>query len=235
MSRETEWRDQSEGRWEGIIGFLVVQFVCVVLLVLLVKTWDRECEQDERDMKMWETSKGVSRSEVADRSVPRAKSTEPVRERLWVPEPEPRVIRCVAYGSVAPEDYVSVRGWHDVWATREGLVGKKTATGRRIKSHDVFVALPCRSALGKTVLVRAGDKTIRCKVEDVGPWSIADSYWKTGRRPLAESGKRIPRRWGRARNRAGIDLSDGLWRKLGLSWRKGIVKVSWRFARDQSV
>jgi hypothetical protein len=122
-------------------------------------------------------------------------------------------------------------GWHKVKATRIGLVGKQTASGHIIKPHDIFVALPSRCVLGSMVAVISNKQTVICKVLDVGPHSIRDPYWKNGNRPLAESGKRLPKAWGRARNKAGIDLSDGLWNELGLNKRHGIVTVKWKLLR----
>src|SRR5919197_1139075 len=56
-----------------------------------------------------------------------------------------------------------------VWATREGLVGKTTASGHVIEPNDHFVALSSRSALGKTVVVTYKGKSIQAPVMDVGP------------------------------------------------------------------
>lgn len=151
--------------------------------------------------------------------------------------------------------------WHCVWATREGLVGEKTATGHIIKSDDLFVALPSRSVLKSYVEVCYEGKRVVCQVLDVGPHSIKDEYWNYGeyptseqynkylkcsgiaglesvypergvcayRRPVSEIGKRVPESWGTASNKAGIDLSDGLWKKLGIPKGKGIVVVFWKF------
>jgi hypothetical protein len=120
-------------------------------------------------------------------------------------------------------------GWQTVSASREGLVGETTATGYKIKADSVFVALPHTNALGKIVAVKYGRLTVVCPVRDVGPWSIYDDYWKKGRPPQAESGRRLPRKWGKARNKAGIDLSDGLWDLLGIERGVGIVDVKWKF------
>ncbi len=120
--------------------------------------------------------------------------------------------------------------YHTVYATREGLVGKKTASGLVICSDSLFVALPSRSALGRTVEVIYSGKSVICTVEDVGPHSINDVYWQKNTRPLSESGKRVPEKWGKAKNKAGIDLSDGLWDALGIPRSAGIVKVSWKFS-----
>lgn len=134
--------------------------------------------------------------------------------------------------TTTPSEFVRV--WYKVAATREGLVGEKTASGHVIKETDVFVALPSRKALGKLVEVRYAGKSIQCKVEDVGPWSTQDDYWNTTRaRPLSEEGKRVPvsmlTKYGPTKNKAGIDLSNGLWDLLGIPRGKGIAPVEWRF------
>lgn len=123
--------------------------------------------------------------------------------------------------------------WQTVTASREGLVGEKTATGHIIGSEDVFVALPDRSALGKRVMVKHNDITIIAPVRDVGPWSIKDDYWNHNRRPLAEEGKRLPSRWGEARNPAAIDLSNGLWDSLKIPRGRGLANVQWRFYNER--
>lgn len=129
------------------------------------------------------------------------------------------------------DDLNSSSGWHTVTASREGLIGSTTADGLVIAPESVFVALPDRSALGRTVAVRVGSQIVVCAVEDVGPWSIHDPYWKENARPLSESSLRNPTRWGRARNPAGIDLSDGLWKTLNLG-KAGFTKVDWRFLQE---
>jgi hypothetical protein len=113
--------------------------------------------------------------------------------------------------------------WQRVYATREGEIGKTTATGLVIAPSSMFVALPHRTALGKDVEVRYGTHVVVVPVLDVGPWNTDDAYWRTGARPAAERGQ------GRFRtpaNEAGIDLSDPVFRALALpdnSW------VDWRF------
>lgn len=131
------------------------------------------------------------------------------------------------------EETKQEKKWHRVKATREGLVGKQTATGFRIKEDSVFVALPHRSALKREVEVKYGDTTVKCKVRDIGPHSIYDDYWNEDRRPLAEKGIRLPKKWGEAKNDAGIDLSDGLWDKFGIKRGVGIVEVQWRFVEKE--
>jgi hypothetical protein len=113
--------------------------------------------------------------------------------------------------------------WQRVFATREGLVGGRLATGGIIQAGDQFVALPHRSALRRDVEVRYGNRALVVPVLDVGPWNVDDDYWSTGQRPAAERGRGAHRT---PANRAGIDLSDATFALLGLrdnDW------VEWRF------
>lgn len=128
---------------------------------------------------------------------------------------------------------VSQPVYFKVWATREGLVGETTASGHLIKAEDKFVALPSRKALRRIVEVRYLDRGIRCPVLDVGPHSIADDYWNKGTRPLSESGKRIPEEWGHTKNKAGADLSDGLWDAFEIPREVGLVEIEWRFVESE--
>jgi len=117
----------------------------------------------------------------------------------------------------------------NVYATREGLIGKTTASGHVIKKEDIFVALPSRKALHKHVRVTYKSKSIICPVLDVGPWSTHDDYWNYSGRPLSEIGIQLPKRKRKVKNKAGIDLSDGLWDYFGIDRKTGIIKVSWHF------
>ncbi|MDX2152555.1 MAG: carboxypeptidase-like regulatory domain-containing protein [Bryobacteraceae bacterium] len=122
-----------------------------------------------------------------------------------------------------------------IFATREGLVGRTTANGHVIRSSDRFVALPSRRALN-----RRGERTYQVRVSyrgrsatvpvwDIGPWNIKDDYWNPP--SDKESWRSLPRglpqaqaaylngynagRDGfgrRVRNPAGIDLSDAVFR-----------------------
>lgn len=104
-----------------------------------------------------------------------------------------------------------------VKATREGLVGQKTASGYVIDRVVPFVALPARDALFQHVLVRNprnGKSTIAC-VLDIGPWNETDdAYVFHGARPAAESGKSVS---GEGTNGAGIDLGEAVWNRLGMT------------------
>lgn len=113
--------------------------------------------------------------------------------------------------------------WQRVYATREGELGKRTATGLVVTRGARFVALPHPRALGKHVEVRYGARAVVVPVLDVGPWNVDDEYWAAGRRPAAEA------RRGKYRtpsNHAGIDLSDAVFAELGL---RDNADVEWRF------
>ncbi|GAA5122672.1 hypothetical protein [Pseudonocardia adelaidensis] len=127
-----------------------------------------------------------------------------------------------------------------VFATREGLVGGKTANGHVIGDHDHFVALPSRRALSPrgssdySVKVCASGRCAFAPVWDVGPWNTRDDYWNPGSKrqewrdlpqgvPQAQAAHDDGYNGGRDQydrevsNPAGIDLGDGLfWDALGL-------------------
>ena len=111
----------------------------------------------------------------------------------------------------------------DVKATREGLVGRKTATGHVIVKDDWFVALPSRKALGRYITVTYKGKTVRVPVKDVGPWNTKDDYWNGTGVPHAETGYD---KFGRKTNGAGIDLADGVSKALGCG---DMCQVTWEF------
>ena len=77
---------------------------------------------------------------------------------------------------------------YTVRATREGLVGKRTANGYRIPERAWFVALPSWKVLSSQggnefqVRVTYEDKSIVVPVWDVGPWNTNDEYWTPERR-----------------------------------------------------
>ena len=118
--------------------------------------------------------------------------------------------------------------WKEVEATREGLEGKQTAVGLTIRRHSIFVALPSVKALFKTVLLVYDEKPYLVPVLDVGPWNEADDKYVFGDlHPLAEHGIG---KYRKPTNKAGIDLSDGLIRTMGINPKEwGIRTVKWRF------
>lgn len=113
-----------------------------------------------------------------------------------------------------------------VKATREGLVGKLTATGYRIDRVVPFVALPSYAALFRFVRVTnpANGKRACAVVLDVGPWNEHDQdYVFGGQRPLAERGRDTR---GRETNGAGIDLGQHVWIALDM---QDNTDVDWEF------
>jgi hypothetical protein len=125
-----------------------------------------------------------------------------------------------------------------ILATREGLVGNRTANGHLIQPRDRFVALPSWSVLSPkgtsqyAVRLTYNGRSVVAPVWDVGPWNTKDNYWDANRRysdlpvgrPMAhaayfdgynrgrdESGRKVD-----AGN--GIDIADGtFWDDLGMS------------------
>jgi hypothetical protein len=128
-----------------------------------------------------------------------------------------------------------------VWATREGLVGGRTANGHRIVERDKFVALPSRKGLatlnGREYQVKLAykGKTATAPVWDVGPWNSKDDYWNPSadREMFKDLPRFVPQAWaafndghngGRDMNGrwitfpASIDIADGtFWDELGMS------------------
>lgn len=104
-----------------------------------------------------------------------------------------------------------------VKATREGLLGGKTATGYRVETEVPFVALPSTAALRLWITVRnpANGRSIRALVLDIGPHYEKDhAYVFNGARPRAEAGGKDD--YGRiVTNGAGIDLGEKVWNELG--------------------
>lgn len=114
-----------------------------------------------------------------------------------------------------------------VKATREGLIGGKTATSYVVDPIVPFVALPAAAALRLWVTVTnpANGRSIRALVLDVGPWNEHDNAYVFGdSRPAAESGKDSR---GRTTNGAGIDLGERVWHELGMTDN---APVAWEFS-----
>lgn len=131
-----------------------------------------------------------------------------------------------------------------VFATREGLIGGKTASGYRVEAGVPFVALPSTAALRCWVRVvnPLNNKSCRALVLDIGPWNEKDHPYvfqplttqlqgimsidldgMKGIRPQAETGIDS---FGRTTNKAGIDLGEAVWQALGM---KDNGLVGWRF------
>ena len=133
---------------------------------------------------------------------------------------------------------VPVAPTYTVFATREGLVGHRTANGHRIRPRDRFVALPSFSVLSSRggnefqVRVTYRDRSVVLPVWDVGPWNTKDDYWSPQRRygdlpvgkPMAQAAYQDGYNGGRDEfgRRVGlpngIDIADGaFWDDLGMT------------------
>jgi hypothetical protein len=113
-----------------------------------------------------------------------------------------------------------------VRATREGLLGGRTASGYRVDPVVPFVALPSTAALWLFVTVTnpLNGQSIRARVLDIGPWNTDDhAYVWAGARPQAESGTDTR---GRKTNGAGIDLGEAVWTALDM---RDNTDVQWEF------
>ena len=96
-----------------------------------------------------------------------------------------------------------------VKATREGLVGRETASGYVIDTVVPFVALPSTKALGKAVRIAnaLNGNTCVAIVLDVGPFNEHDdAYVFGGAWPLAET--QTTGGDGAPSNGSGIDLGE---------------------------
>ncbi len=125
-----------------------------------------------------------------------------------------------------------------IHATREGLVGRRTANGHVITPRDHFVALPSWRSLSskgggeyKVRLTYKG-RSVVVPVWDVGPWNTHDDYWSTNRQMWKDLPRGMPEaqaayqtgynggrdEFGRKPNLPnGIDIADGtFWDSLGM-------------------
>ncbi len=154
------------------------------------------------------------------------------------------VVRLFSSGAPATPARQNANATHPtyrIYATREGLVGAKTANGHIIQSRDHFVALPsgtvldCNGCSTYTVTLKnpANGLTVTERIYDVGPWNTKDNYWHTPRAEFTSLALGLPEaqaayqngfnggkdEFGRlVSNPAGIDLADGtFWDSLGLS------------------
>lgn len=148
-----------------------------------------------------------------------------------------------------------------IYATREGLVGNKTANGHIIQSRDHFVALPssqplnCLGCRTYTVTLQNpanGRTSSNQPVWDVGPWNTKDNYWHLPRLMWTDLARGLPEaqaayqngynggrdEFGRTvANPAGIDLADGtFWDDLGMVGNGWInVTFNWESSPAASV
>jgi hypothetical protein len=148
---------------------------------------------------------------------------------VTAPEAAPAAVEATPTQPVAPT--------YRIFATREGLVGHRTANGHRIRPRDRFVALPSWSVLSSRgghefqVRVTYRGRSVVLPVWDVGPWNTRDDYWNPNRRygdlpvglPMAQAARQQGYNGGRdefgrrIRHANGIDIADGaFWDDLGM-------------------
>lgn len=134
-----------------------------------------------------------------------------------------------------------------VFATREGGVGLKTASGHVITENDRFVALPSFTALNKRVRIAYKGKSAVVPVLDVGPWNNNDDYWMpSDQRSFKGLPRGVPQAQAAFKDKVndgksgmgetvtvptGIDIGDGTWADLGLTGND-YVDVTFLFLTD---
>ncbi len=167
-----------------------------------------------------------------------------VRGVSLVPQGGGVTTRAKATGTVAPT--------YRLRATRQGMVGGRTANGHIIKPNDFFVALPSDRALssrgGDEYMVRlsANGRSVVVPVWDRGPWNHHDDYWNKDR----ERYKDLPVGWpqdhaafyekhnkgiaerGKVRFPSAIDIADGAYWALGLDGAQATVNVTFLWLGD---
>ena len=147
---------------------------------------------------------------------------------------------------------------YSVYATREGLVGARTANGHIIQSHDHFVSLPGWTALndlGKSdyqvKISVPGGKTAIAPVWDTGPWNFHDDYWHSPRHEFRDLPVGVPEsekayfdnyngglneNGDGVYNPSGIDIGDGTyWDDLDLNGASTSGKLDVTFLWEGSV
>jgi hypothetical protein len=133
-------------------------------------------------------------------------------------------------------------------ATRQGMVGGRTANGFIIPPRAHFVSLPSWSSLSPRgswdyrVRISYRGRSVVAPVWDVGPWNTRDDYWAVQRSGFPE----LPRGWpqdhaayfekhnggyaekGYVRFPTAIDVGDGIWwNELGIHGDQAEVEVTY--------
>ncbi|MGH3715126.1 MAG: hypothetical protein ACRDT4_16935 [Micromonosporaceae bacterium] len=189
--------------------------------------------QPGRGWSEWRAADPTAQLPAGSEVQPRAVFTEPGA-----------TLRDLTLRAVATGLRVETKGeplTYRVYATREGLVGGRTANGHVIVKNDRFAALPSRRALASnggseyTVTVRYQGRSATVPIWDVGPWNTKDDYWNPGAerqtfgdlpqgKPEAQAAYQDGYNGGKdgsgrtVRNPAGIDLADGtFWHDLKMT------------------
>ncbi|NNJ09918.1 hypothetical protein EKD04_006220 [Chloroflexales bacterium ZM16-3] len=150
------------------------------------------------------------------------------------------------YEAAAADPY-AVAPTFRIRATRQGMIGGRTANGFVIPPHARFVSLPCWCALSskggdeyKVRITYRGRSTV-VPVYDVGPYSARDDYWNTQRKGYPDlergwpmdhaayyegyNGKQADK--GYVRFPTAMDVGDGAWiDDLGIVGDQAEVEVT---------
>ncbi|HZR99338.1 MAG TPA: hypothetical protein VFE37_11555 [Chloroflexota bacterium] len=155
------------------------------------------------------------------------------------PQASPFAATAAGAGAAPPLAPTAVPPTLRVWATREGLVGARTANGHVIEPSDRFVALPSRRVLNQlggydyTVTIHYKGRSATVPVWDIGPWNIRDNYWDPSRELFADLQRWMPQaqaaffaNHNQGRDQFGrfitlptaLDIADGtFWDDLGMT------------------
>jgi len=166
--------------------------------------------------------------------------------------PTVRSVQLVPLGASVPfsaleETAQPVAPTYQVHATRQGMIGGRTANGHRITKRDHFVSLPSWRSLssngGREYLVRITYKgrSSVAPVYDVGPWNVHDNYWDAQRERFGDLARGWPEdhaayfdkynggraEKGRVSFPTAIDVGDGAWwDDLGIHGDRAVVDVT---------
>lgn len=100
----------------------------------------------------------------------------------------------VASGEQDEKGHPTVR----LFASREGLIGRKTANGHTIGEKDRFAALPSKRVLNPDgrrdyqVRVTYRGKSVTLPIWDVGPWNTRDNFWDADRELFGDLPRFVP-------------------------------------------
>ncbi len=150
------------------------------------------------------------------------------------------------YNATATDPY-AVAPTFRIKASRQGMVGGRTANGFIIPPHARFVSLPCRCVTSSKggdeyqVRITYRGRSAVVPVYDVGPYSARDDYWNAGRTGYPD----LERGWpmdhaayyegynGRQSDKgfvyapSGMDVGDGTWiDDLGIDSGQAEVEVT---------
>lgn len=132
--------------------------------------------------------------------------------------------------------------FRDIYCTEFGggsESGMPSAYGGKVnpEAHEVSLPARVRNRLRWVIVENeANDRSVRCRVNDVGPWNTHDAYWEhLGGRPRAEDqfhNRKVADNGLVPTNRAGLDATPAVMEALGVPGKLNAraVIVRWWFA-----